>query len=254
MKIKHKVKKLVVALALATSVQTTSVQASGIPVVDIVANIQMALEYIEAIAQTYQQYTQILNEIDMIQNQLEQAEREVKNWKNFSGSAFIKSEAEALLDLKNASNRVNALAFSMGLTTAYSDYKNVTQWDALASITKTIRADVEKRWNVQQLETAKSSAAVIDQASSALDDDRTKLAALQTKYMAADGEMQAQQASNMLLSMQNDQLIQTRTLMLNDQQMRVQEVARNAEQEAVIQARKKKELDGINSYNPSSFQ
>lgn len=251
---KHKVKKLVAALALVTSVQTTTVNASGIPVVDIVANIQMALEYIEAIAQTYQQATQIMNEIDMIQNQLQQAEREIKNWKNFSGSAFIKSEAEALLDLKTASNRLNALAFSMGLTTAYADYKNVNQWDSLAAITKTMRADVEKRWNVQQLETAKASASVIDQANASLDDDRNKLVSLQSKYMAADGEMQAQQASNMLLSMQNDQLIQTRTLMLNDQQMRVQEVARNAEQEAVIQARKKKELDGISSYDPTSFQ
>ena len=232
---------------------------AGIPVIDVAANIQLVTTYIESAIQTIEQTTQtigqkvqIINEVQMIKNQVDQATRELKHLQKLG--ATIEQKGKSFLLLKSAANRANALAFSLGLSGAYNTYKNIDDWRSLNDFSSTMRKDVVSRWARNQLETAKSSAQVIDVANDQLEVDRQALEDMQSMYTGAEGALESAQAQGQLLSLQNTQLLQMRTLELNSQQMQVQEHAQKAERDSVIQARQETEKDKFTNYDVNEFQ
>lgn len=241
-------KKFLMAILLIISSQAKA----GIPVIDVAANVQLVTTYIEDALQTVGQSTQIIHEVQMIQNQVQQATREIQHLQKLG--AVITSNGNAFQLLKNAATRANAIAFSTGLTTEYGNYKNITDWRSLNDFSQSMRKNTQQRWNLHQLETAKSSAQVIDAQTAQLDTDKNTLASIQSDYTNATGQMQASQAQSELLSLQNDQLLQMRTLQLNQQQMQVQDHAQKAERDSVIQARQESEKDKFNNYDVNEFQ
>ena len=218
--------------------------ASGIPTVDIVGNIRGALQLaqdtinaIETKVQSVQQITQIKNEIEMITNQVEQAERELRNLANLDSFRFSDVKAQLQI-LNNAANRAGSLTFATGmLKENYERYKNSDYYNNNAiAIDKAVFEDARKRWNDDQINTAKASADVLQSQSNILNSDAEQLSKLNDDVEDIDGAVQAQQAGNQLQSFTASQLLHLRTLLMNQQQMQIQEKAQTAEEMALQRA------------------
>ncbi len=222
------IKRLLITLALILPV---TVRASGIPTVDIVANLQAALEYVESLSQTTQQAKQIYNEIEMIKNQIEEAERQIKNMESL-GNYDWGDMNDALAKLEQAALRTDALVYASGdLEGSYETYRDQAYYEANKA--KYNRKETITRWNNNALATTKSSASVLDRQAELLESDGQQLDRLQGDVEGAEGHMAAIQTGSQLQAFTAQQLMHVRQLQMNEQQILIQQRAEEAERNSI---------------------
>ncbi len=243
-----KVKKTIFVLMLLGSTQAHA----GIPVVDIPGIIQSVLSYVEEALQTINQGEQLVNEVTMIENQIAQAEREVQQLQQLPSK--IKVAIGTFDLLRSAADRIDALAFTTDLKASYDSYKNINDWRTSNDFSAGQLSSVQNRWYTQQLETAKSTAQVLQASNTQIGNDKQTLDDMQLAAQNATGDLQIAQANGQLASLQNDQLMQMRTLMMSQQQMEIQQVAQQAERDSIEAARHDKEVNAFLSYGSNSFR
>ena len=232
------VKFFLVGLILAFS---STVSATGIPTVDIVGNIrgklqltQDSLNAIETRVQSVQQVQQITNEISMIQNQITQSLREIRNLENLGSFDLVRATL-AMNRLNGAADRAGSLSFATAsLADSYDNYQDADHYTTNRDdLDREVFSTARDRWNNNALNTAKASAAVLQVENTTVNDDAARLEGLNDDIENVDGAVQAQQAGNQVHSLNAAQLLSVRTLLMNQQQMQIQEAAAKAERDAM---------------------
>lgn len=217
---------------------------TGIPTVDIVGNIRGALQLVEDTlnavetqVQSAQQLQQIANEVVMIQNQVTQSLREIRNLENLGSFDFSQANL-AMNRLRNAADRANSLSFATtSLADSYDNYRDSAYYQANKDeIDAAVFNSARARWNDNAINTAKASADVLVVENELVNDDASRLDGLNNDIQGVDGAVQAQQAGNQVHSLNAAQLLSIRTLLMNQQQMQIQEAAQNAEEKAMQRA------------------
>lgn len=230
-------KKLILSFVVLFS--SFNVNASGIPVVDVAANVQQSLNLVESVAQTIGQAsqlaneaTQITNQVSQIQHQLDQIDNQIKSLTNLNSYNW-QDYVNVLNQLNSAAQRTNALAFTTAdLVTQYESYQD-RDYYSNASILHQERLAAEARWAQNADATTESSASVLSAQYQDLVSDGTELNTLQGASSNVEGEVQAMQAGNQLQAFTSKQLMQVRGLLMNQQQMMIQDRAQRAEREAL---------------------
>jgi len=220
-------------------VVSAPVRASGIPVVDVVGNIQAVLQLVENVSQTIGQTTQIGNQVTQLQQQLTQIQNQYKSLQNL-GTYNFQDYSNILSQLDVVAKRTGALAFATSnLTGEYGNYKDLQHYQGITDYSAAYDV-ANDRWATNGSETTKSSAAVLQQQHTSLTSDAVTLANLQNSSKGVSGEVQAVQAGNQLASFTAGQLMQVRQLMMSQQQYQLQERAQKAEEHAMSEALRKK--------------
>ncbi|MEW5250902.1 hypothetical protein [Microbulbifer discodermiae] len=242
MRLKHYIFAIMLAIPL-------SVRASGIPTVDIVGNLQMVLDYAESLSQTTQQAQQIYNEVEMIRNQIAEAERQIQNMQRLGNYDWADMNAQ-LSKLEQAAMRTNALVYASGdMEGSYEAYRDQAYYES--NTAQYNREQTVQRWNNNAMATTKSSAAVLDRQAELLTEDAQQLSRLQGDVSGAEGQMAAQQAGSQLQAFTAQQLMYVRQLQMNEQQILIQRRAEEAERNAIITAAESR-LDEPMTNTPSN--
>ena len=219
---------------------------SGIPTVDIVGNIRGALQLVQDNLNTIESQVQTVQQVQQIQNEVRMIEHQIRNLANLDdfNLSDVRSQIETL---KNLANRAGSLAYAtIKLTEKYNEYKDTEYYrDNADAINKEVFDAARQRWQDDQINTAKTSAAVLEEQSKQLDADAIRLEDLNDQVKDVDGAVQAQQAGNQLQSLTAAQLMQLRTLLMNSQQMEIQKSAMEAEEKALEEAYIKKRAQPV---------
>ena len=237
------IEKLTLLLSVMLPITSVNSYASGIPTVDIVGNIRGALQLVEDSLTTIENQVQTVQQVQQIQHEIQMIEHQIRNLANLDDFNFadVRSQVETL---KNLANRAGSLAYAtIKLAEKYEEYKDTGYYRENAeAVNKAVFEEARARWQDHQLNTAKASAAVLEEQAKSVDSDAARLEDLNSQTEGIDGAVQAQQAGNQLQSLTAAQLIQLRTLLMNAQQMAIQQSAAEAEEKALEEAYFRKKL------------
>lgn len=224
-----KFKKTVLTGLLALSLNANA----GIPVTDVVGNLQMALGYIEDIAQTVGQITQIQNEVEGLFNQVEQIDNQIKQLKNLENYTWQDVEG-ILAAIESATNNAEAMLANSDLTEQYNEYRNAEYYSDVEKLSE-VSIAAEDRWNVNAEANADVLGKKINLQHDDIQADSVDLTELQSASSGVEGDVQAIQAGNQIAALNVKQLMQVRHLLIATQEMglqvRKEEIERRTMQE-----------------------
>ncbi|HAK9808833.1 TPA: P-type conjugative transfer protein TrbJ [Escherichia coli] len=217
MKKKFLAAKLALVVALSGTAMVTPVQA-GIPVIDGTNLEQNIMTAIESVAQT-------LKQIEQYQTQLQQYENQLQN--TMAPAAYIWDQAQSTINsLMNAVNTLDYYKSQLGSLDNYiNKFQDVSYYRGSPCFSVAGCSDAE--WaamkSVEQVASASQKKANdalfrgLDQQQTNLRNDAAQLQRLQSAAQGANGQMQALGFANQLASLQANQLLQIRGLLIAQQ-------------------------------------
>jgi len=225
---KPKAKPKIAALALAAAlampitapITAPTVQASGIPTVDIAAIAQAILTVMESIQQT----TALM---DQYQTQLEQYENQLKN--SMLPPRYLWDEADSTINklialqgtLAHYQRQLGGLQEYMDLFQTEANYKSNPCFNGTQSCSPADWQAIQKQdqlINESQKSANNDWLKMVNEQQNRLKHDAARLSQLQTNAQTATGQMEALSYANQFASQQNHLLMQMHTTLLAQQQ------------------------------------